>query len=109
MVWIDSQPSFQEQSDDLDADCDNYPAYSKIPFSSTFNKSDIVSWTNLTEVNLLFDRTRNDLSTCPSIENNLADLIWSESQAGKPEVLLKSVYNLCNLKWETYQGSWQKI
>jgi hypothetical protein len=109
MVWIDSQPSFQEQSDDLDADCDNYPAYSKIPFSSTFNKSDIVSWTNLTEVNLLFDRTRNDLSDCPSIDNHLADLIWSESQAGKPEVLLKSVYNLCNLKWETYQGSWQKI
>lgn len=109
MVWIDSQTSSQEESEDLDEDGDNYPEYSNIFVSSIFNQKDIISWTNLREVNLLFDRTRNEPSNCPAIENNLADLIWEESQEGQPEFLLRSVYNLCNLNWETYQNSWEKI
>jgi hypothetical protein len=109
MVWIDSQPSSQGESDDLNWEGDNYPAYSKISFCSRFDRDDIASWTKLKEVNLLFDRTRNDSSDCPFMQNNLADVIWQESQEGKPEFLLNSVYKLCNLNWETYRNSWQKI
>lgn len=109
LVWIDSQASMQGDADDLDEEADNYVAYSKIPVCSKFDRPDILSWTKQKEVNLLFDRTRNNLSNCPTADNYLADLIWSGSQEGRSECLLESVYNLCNFKWETYQGSWQKI
>lgn len=108
MVWIDSQPSSQGQSDALDANDDN-DRYHEIPVTSRFNNSDIINWTNLGEVQSFIRRTINDdLSNCQFIDN-ISEFIWSESQEGQPEVLLKSVYSLCNLQWEAYQGSWRKI
>ena len=108
MVWIDSQPSSQGESDALDRDGDNAP-YHEIPVTSIFNNSDIINWTNLEKVQSFIDRTINDdLSNCQCMDN-ISEFIWSESQTGQPEALLKSVYSLCNLKWETHQGSWRKI
>jgi hypothetical protein len=111
MVWIDSQPSSQGESDALDEDNDHamYKEIKEIPVTSRFNNSDIINWTNLEEVKLFIQRTINDdLSSCP-FTDKINEFIWSESQIGQPEVLLKSVYSLCNLKWETHQGSWRKI
>lgn len=108
MVWIDSQPSFQGESDALDGN-DDKDQYQEIPVTSRFNNIDIINWTNLEEVRSFIQRTINkDLSNCQFIDN-ISEFIWSDSQKGQPEVLLKSVYSLCNLKWETYQGSWRKI
>ena len=108
MVWIDSQPSSQENSDALGEDDDNAP-YNEIPVTSRFNKSDIINWINLEKVQSFINRTiKDDVSYC-QFTANISEFIWSESQQGQPEVLLKSVYSLCNLKWETYQGSWRKI
>ena len=108
MVWIDLQPSPQEEFDALDEDDDSAP-YNEIPVTSRFSKSDIINWINLDKVQLFINRTiNNDLSYC-QFTANISEFIWTESQQGQPEVLLKSVYSLCNLKWETYQGSWRKI
>ncbi|MEG4322414.1 MULTISPECIES: hypothetical protein [unclassified Microcoleus] len=108
MVWIDSQPSSQGDSDALDGEGDNDP-YHEIPVTSRFHNSDLIHWTNLEKVQLFINRTINDdLSNCQFMDK-ISEFIWSESQPGQPEVLLKSVYSLCNLKWETHQGSWRKI
>ncbi|MEG4632852.1 hypothetical protein QUB56_25240 [Microcoleus sp. AR_TQ3_B6] len=108
MVSIDLQASSQGEYNALDGDDRNDP-YKGIPVSSKFNKSDIISWTNLEEVKSFIKQTINDdLSNYPPIDN-ISEFIWSESQQGQPEALLKSVYSLCNLKWEEHQSSWQKI
>lgn len=108
MVWIDSQPSSKRESDALDED-DDRALYNEIPVTSTFNKSDIKNWTNLEEVRSFIRRTINDDLSNDQFMDNISEFIWSESQTGQPEVLLNSVYRLCNLQWETYQGSWRKI
>ena len=108
MVWIDSQPSFQGESDALDEDDDN-DRYNEIPVTSQFDSSDIIDWTNLEEVKLFIKRTINDDLSNDQFLDNIGEFIWNESQQGQPEVLLESVYRLCNLQWETYQGSWRKI
>ena len=107
MVWIDSQPLSQGESDAFDEDYDNHQndsLYTKIDVCPRFNNSDIIEWTNRQNVKTFINKTRNS-----SLNDNIADIIWNESQEGQPEFLLKSVYNLCNLKWEEHQRSWQKL
>lgn len=107
MVWIDSQPLSQGESDAFDEDYDNHQndsLYTKIDVCPRFNNSDIIEWTNRQNVKTFINKTRNS-----SLNDNIADIIWNESQEGQPEFLLESVYNLCNLKWEEHQRSWQKL
>jgi len=107
MVWIDSQPLSQGESDAFDEDYDNHQndsLYTKIDVSPRFNNSDIMEWINRQDVKTFINKTRNSL-----LNDNIADIIWNESQEGQPEFLLESVYNLCNLKWEEHQRSWQKL
>jgi hypothetical protein len=107
MVSIDLQASSQWESNALE--CNDNHQYNEIPVSSQFNKIDIRDWTNLQEVKLFIKGTiNNDLSNDQFLDN-INEFIWSNSQEGKPEVLLESVYNLCNLKWEEHQSSWYKI
>lgn len=107
MVSIDLQASSQWESNALD--CDDNDRYNEIPVTSKFDSSDIIDWTNIEEVKLFIKRTINDDLSNDQFLDKLGEFIWSDSQEGQPEVLLKSVYSLCNLKWETYQGSWCKI
>ncbi len=107
MVWIDSQAPDEDESEafDLDRDRDIIPEMS---LSYQFNKNDIMEWTKLEAVNKFIQRTRNSDSLNDLYKNNIAEYIWHQSQ-GKPEVLLESVYSLCNIKWEQYQHLWQKF
>lgn len=105
MVWIDS--SSQEESEAYEPVRESDCSITEMPLISEFTNDDIMKWTNLETVNKFIQRTiNNNLSS--SIGNNIGEFIWNQSQ-GRSEDLLKSVYYLCNLNWEEYQGSWKKL
>ncbi len=111
MVWIDSQPQDEDESEafNLDDDSALIPPIHEMYLNDQFNNNDIMEWTKLEAVNRFIQKTRNSDSSNESYNgNNIAEFIWNQSQ-GKPEVLLESVYSLCNIKWEEHQGSWRKI
>ncbi|GBF81152.1 hypothetical protein [Aphanothece sacrum] len=107
MCWIDYQEDIDWRKmyffhDNMSQELDNSSLFNcNIP--DRFTLEDIKHWLNLDSVSR-FTAQYNTFNL-----SNISDIIWQESEQGNAELLLKSIYQQCDLTWEEHQDLWLKL
>jgi hypothetical protein len=110
MFWIDRKKSidwrdvyiFPEKPDDTGLQ--NYETLFNLCVTSKFKRKELKTWFDGLDAQSAIAKFDDSLVNEENMSHTF-NRIWTESQ-GKPELLLKAIYNLCNLHWENYESRW---